>query len=60
MLDPKEIAAFDQGQAFLTEALPPVLWGLYSNSVKEGFTEEHAIRIVLAYINVLSPGGTGQ
>jgi len=58
MLDPKEVAAFDQGQAFLLEMLPPVLWGLYANSIKVGFTEEQAMRIVLAYIGALSPRGT--
>ena len=50
MLDPKERAALDQQVAALKELMPPVWWGLYRESIMQGFTPQQSLRLVQTYI----------
>lgn len=50
MLDPKEIAKQEQSLASLKEVYPQLLWAMYEGSCKAGFSEEQAMKIVLAQV----------
>jgi len=55
MLDPKEIAKFEQGISALSEILPSAAWSLYSEFLKQGFSEAQAMELVCTWIMSVGP-----
>ncbi len=52
-MDPKEIAAIDQATKMLADTVPPMLHSFYKACVKEGFTPDQAMQIILKYFEKL-------
>ena len=50
MLDAKAMADWSQAIAGLTEMCPPMWWGLFKGCKEQGFTDEQAMRLVIAFI----------
>ena len=50
MLDPKQIADFDQAIVGLGEMLPAAWWKIYQGCKASGFTDEQALRLTIAFI----------
>lgn len=50
MLNDKEKADLDQVAATLAECIPSLLRQLYDGFIREGFTEEQAMRLTEAYL----------
>lgn len=46
----KQLHDFEQGAAIMADSLPPYWWRLYSNMVREGFSEEQAMRLLATWI----------
>ena len=57
MIDPADVHRMEQGIAAMRE-LAAMLRGYMVALVDEGFTEEHAFRLVVAYQAVLLPRST--
>ena len=57
MLDPKKLAELDQAMAELVNFFPSMWWSLYSKSVKEGFTPDQAIVLVIEFSRELQKSG---
>lgn len=54
MLDPKMRADLDQAQAALVESVPPMLWGLFLEYRRVGFTEAQAMDLVKTQLAAMS------
>ena len=54
---PKFRADLDQSMAMIADTFPPLWRRLYFNMTCEGFTEDQAMRLLIAYI---SSQGTGN
>lgn len=50
MIDDKLRAEIEHNKAFIIEVLPNTWWGLYSNCIEEGFSEEQALELIKEYI----------
>ena len=50
MINPKMQSDMDQAMAAMVEMFPPAWRGLYLGLVREGFTEEQAMRLLMAFI----------
>ena len=50
MLDPKQIAEWSQAVATLAEICPPMWWGLFKGCKEEGFTDDQAMQLVVAFM----------
>lgn len=46
----KESQKFDQGAAFLGDALPALWWRMYNNMLLSGFSEEQAMSLLRTYV----------
>lgn len=49
-MKPEDVSKFDEASACIAEQYPPFYGRLYLNCVKEGFTDEQAMRILLQII----------
>lgn len=47
----RQIHEMEQATAFVATMLPPMLKRFYDNCKSEGFSEEHALRMVLVYLH---------
>ena len=50
MLNAKTVAAMDQARAEIIETLPKLWWGLFDECVKQGFTRQEALFLVIDYV----------
>jgi hypothetical protein len=50
VLDPKEIAAFDQANQALAEAFPPMLRGFYEGLLRQGFDPGQAFGLTNTFL----------
>jgi hypothetical protein len=50
MLSGKTRSEIDQANTFMIEYMPPLWKGLYLGMMSEGFTEDQAMRLLVAYI----------
>lgn len=50
MLDPQKAAELDQQVKFITDAFPPLWWGLFVGLKEQGFTETQALYLLAEYI----------
>ncbi len=55
MLDPKTISDAEQASAMLAEVIPTILWGFYSNCVKEGFTRRQSFTLTRDLLSIVLP-----
>lgn len=60
MLDPEEIAKFDQSVATLGEIAPRYLKGFYDGFLEQGFNEEDSKEMALELTIALMTNGGGR
>ena len=55
MLNAKDSARMDQARAYLAEHLPPLWWSIFAGCVKQGFSREESLMLVMNYVRVTTP-----
>ena len=53
--DPKQKHEHEQSLAFVAETCPRLWYGLYTRCIEEGFTQEQAMTLVVAFIKTPNP-----
>lgn len=51
-MNAKDVQNFDEVTTMMANSFPPYWWKLYSNLVKEGFSESQAMDLLKTYIAV--------
>lgn len=55
-MKPEDVNNFDQSSAFIAESLPPLWRRLYLNCISQGFNDNQAMELTVAYVFASSGG----